>query len=58
MADPVLQFFTTGLPGEEHLHQPNRWAAGAHGIEKIYNRWIDEDVLLHECVALSSWESR
>ena len=39
--------------------QANKWATLRHEIKDACNKnWTEEEIHLHECAALSSWESR
>ena len=47
---------------KEQIHvtvfQANKWATLRHEIKNACNQWTDEEIRLHECVALTSWENR
>ena len=38
--------------------QPNKWAKRRSDIRNACVNFTDEEISLHECVALTSWESR
>ena len=56
VSKPPTDSLNTNAQKEEHLHLPARWAVKMSEIKRPYNKWMDEDVLMYECVALGSWE--
>lgn len=54
--EPDIGLLNADAQHEIHLHHPNRWATKMSGIKSLYNKWMDEDAHMYECIALTSWE--